>query len=88
MTTTCLLADDHPALTWTLAEYLTANGFEVVGPVGDGRQAVAVASSDRSWVVAPEAAVQMPVLTAYLRGAGRRCGAWACAAACRRASRG
>jgi two-component system nitrate/nitrite response regulator NarL len=46
MTTTCLLADDHPALTWTLAEYLTANGFEVVGPVGDGRQAVAVASSE------------------------------------------
>jgi DNA-binding NarL/FixJ family response regulator len=47
MTTSCLLADDHPALTWTLTEYLTANGFAVVGPARDGREAVAVAGSER-----------------------------------------
>jgi DNA-binding NarL/FixJ family response regulator len=47
MTTSCLVADDHPALTWTLASYLADNGFEVVGPAADGRQAVAIAAAER-----------------------------------------
>jgi DNA-binding NarL/FixJ family response regulator len=40
---TCLLADDHPALTVAIASYLNENGFDVVGPVADGRRAVALA---------------------------------------------
>jgi DNA-binding NarL/FixJ family response regulator len=40
---TCLVADDHPALTSAVASYLADNGFEVVGPASDGRRAVALA---------------------------------------------
>jgi len=39
----CLVADDHPALTTAVASYLADNGFEIVGPVSDGRRAVALA---------------------------------------------
>jgi DNA-binding NarL/FixJ family response regulator len=39
----CLVADDHPALTTAVSSYLAENGFEIVGPVGDGRRAVALA---------------------------------------------
>lgn len=49
---TCLLADDHPALTVAIASYLGENGFEVVGPVADGRRAVALAEKTK-----PELAV-------------------------------
>jgi DNA-binding NarL/FixJ family response regulator len=48
----CLLADDHPALTVAIAAYLGENGFDVVGPVADGRRAVALAEKTR-----PELAV-------------------------------
>jgi DNA-binding NarL/FixJ family response regulator len=48
----CLLADDHPALTVAIAAYLGQNGFEVVGPVADGRRAVALAEETK-----PELAV-------------------------------
>ena len=40
----CLVADDHPALTTAVSSYLADNGFEVVGPAGDGRRAVALAA--------------------------------------------
>jgi DNA-binding NarL/FixJ family response regulator len=40
----CLLADDHPALTVAVAAFLSENGFEIVGPVSDGRRAVALAA--------------------------------------------
>jgi DNA-binding NarL/FixJ family response regulator len=40
----CLLADDHPALTAAVSAYLAENGFEVVGPVPDGRRAVLLAA--------------------------------------------
>ncbi len=40
----CLLADDHPALTVAISAFLSENGFEVVGPVADGRRAVALAA--------------------------------------------
>jgi DNA-binding NarL/FixJ family response regulator len=43
----CLIADDHPALTSAVSSYLSENGFEVVGPVGDGRRAVALATEER-----------------------------------------
>jgi DNA-binding NarL/FixJ family response regulator len=39
----CLVADDHPALTTAVASYLADNGFDIVGPVSDGRRAVALA---------------------------------------------
>jgi DNA-binding NarL/FixJ family response regulator len=45
--TSCLVADDHPALTWTLSGYLAANGFEVVGPAADGEAAVALAAREQ-----------------------------------------
>jgi DNA-binding NarL/FixJ family response regulator len=48
----CLLADDHPALTVAIAAYLGENGFDVVGPVADGRRAVALAEETK-----PELAV-------------------------------
>jgi DNA-binding NarL/FixJ family response regulator len=40
----CLLADDHPALTVAVAAFLSENGFDIVGPVSDGRRAVALAA--------------------------------------------
>jgi DNA-binding NarL/FixJ family response regulator len=43
----CLIADDHPALTSAVSSYLSENGFEVVGPVGDGQRAVALATDER-----------------------------------------
>ena len=49
---TCLLADDHPALTVAIAAFLDENGFDVVGPVADGRRAVALAQETQ-----PELAV-------------------------------
>jgi DNA-binding NarL/FixJ family response regulator len=49
---TCLLADDHPALTVAIAAFLGENGFEVLGPVADGRRAVALAAETK-----PELAV-------------------------------
>ncbi len=58
---TCLLADDHPALTVAIAAFLGENGFDVVGPVADGRRAVALAEKTQ-----PELAVidyRMPRLS-------------------------
>jgi DNA-binding NarL/FixJ family response regulator len=43
----CLIADDHPALTSAVSSYLSENGFEVVGPVGDGQRAVALATEEQ-----------------------------------------
>ena len=40
----CLVADDHPALLAAVTSYLAENGFEIVGPVSDGRRAVALAA--------------------------------------------
>jgi DNA-binding NarL/FixJ family response regulator len=40
----CLIADDHPALLSAVSGYLSQNGFEVVGPVSDGRRAVTLAA--------------------------------------------
>ncbi len=57
----CLLADDHPALTIAVSTYLSENGFDVVGPVADGRRAVALAEQ-----VKPELALvdfRMPRLS-------------------------
>jgi DNA-binding NarL/FixJ family response regulator len=39
----CLIADDHPALTSAVSAYLADNGFRIVGPVPDGRRAVTLA---------------------------------------------
>jgi DNA-binding NarL/FixJ family response regulator len=37
----CLVADDHPALGLALHTFLTAEGYEVVGPALDGEAALA-----------------------------------------------
>ncbi|HVC86790.1 MAG TPA: response regulator transcription factor [Gaiellaceae bacterium] len=41
---TCLIADDHPALTSAVSGYLAEHGFKIVGPVPDGRRAVTLAA--------------------------------------------
>lgn len=43
----CLVADDHPALSSAVSAYLADNGFEIVGPAGDGRRAVALATEEQ-----------------------------------------
>lgn len=43
----CLIADDHPALTSAVANYLSENGFEIVGPASDGRRAVVLAEVEK-----------------------------------------
>ena len=43
----CLLADDHPALTAAVSAYLADHGFEIVGPVPDGRRAVTLAAETK-----------------------------------------
>jgi DNA-binding NarL/FixJ family response regulator len=43
----CLVADDHPALRTAVADYLTENGFEVIGPVPDGRRALVLAAEEQ-----------------------------------------
>ena len=43
----CLIADDHPALTSAVSAYLADNGFEIVGPVPDGRRAIALAEEHK-----------------------------------------
>lgn len=43
----CLLADDHPALTAAVSAFLGENGFDIVGPVSDGRRAVVLAQETK-----------------------------------------
>jgi DNA-binding NarL/FixJ family response regulator len=43
----CLIADDHPALTSAVSSYLSGSGFAIVGPVGDGQRAVALATDEQ-----------------------------------------
>jgi DNA-binding NarL/FixJ family response regulator len=38
--TTCLVADDHPAVVEAVADVLAANGIEIAGRARDGREAV------------------------------------------------
>ena len=46
MTIRCLVADDHPALTWTISAHLADNGYEIVGPAADGQMAVSLAAAE------------------------------------------
>lgn len=41
----CLVADDHPALVAAVSAVLEQHDFEVVGPVADGRRALALVES-------------------------------------------
>ena len=43
----CLIADDHPALRSAVSAYLSHHGFEIVGPVSDGRRALALATEEQ-----------------------------------------
>jgi DNA-binding NarL/FixJ family response regulator len=47
LVTRCLVADNHPALAAAVAGYLTRRGYEVLGPVGDGDAALALAAARR-----------------------------------------
>ncbi|HET7138377.1 MAG TPA: response regulator transcription factor [Gaiellaceae bacterium] len=56
----CLVADDHPALTAAVWQYLAGAGYAIVGAVADGRRAVDLAAKER-----PDVAVvdyRMPML--------------------------
>jgi DNA-binding NarL/FixJ family response regulator len=56
----CLVADDHPALTAAVSQYLAGAGYAIVGAVADGRRAVDLAARER-----PDVAVvdyRMPML--------------------------
>jgi DNA-binding NarL/FixJ family response regulator len=56
----CLVADDHPALTAAVSQYLAGAGYAIVGAVADGRRAVDLAAKER-----PDVAVvdyRMPML--------------------------
>jgi two-component system nitrate/nitrite response regulator NarL len=44
---TCLVADDHPALTSAVSSYLADNGFDIVGTAPDGRRALALAEEEQ-----------------------------------------
>jgi DNA-binding NarL/FixJ family response regulator len=48
----CLVADDHPALAWSVSAQLRRSGYDVVGPAGDGHAAVRLAAAEQ-----PQAAV-------------------------------
>ncbi len=43
----CLVADDHPALSIAVCDFLAERGYEVVGPAADGLRAVALAGEER-----------------------------------------
>ena len=43
----CLVADDHPALASAVSDFLTEQGFEVIGPASDGTQALAAVERER-----------------------------------------
>jgi DNA-binding NarL/FixJ family response regulator len=47
MTVRCLVADDHPALVSAVSDFLSDQGFEVIGPASDGLQALAAVESER-----------------------------------------
>lgn len=56
----CLVADDHPALTVAVCDFLGEAGYAIVGPVADGVSAVTLARAER-----PELAIvdyRMPEL--------------------------
>ena len=58
---TCLVADDHPPVLESIARYLEANGFRVVGRARNGEGATMLVESQR-----PELAVvdlRMPLVT-------------------------
>lgn len=42
----CLVADDHPGLATAVAALLGEGGYDIVGPVGDGRRAVFAAAEE------------------------------------------
>ncbi len=45
--TTCVVADDHPPVLETVARYLEASGFRVVGRARDGAEAIELVETQR-----------------------------------------
>jgi DNA-binding NarL/FixJ family response regulator len=69
--TTCLVADDHPAVVEAVADVLAEHGIEVVARARDGREAL-----DRIEALKPDVALldlRMPALSGIevARSAGR-----------------
>jgi DNA-binding NarL/FixJ family response regulator len=59
--TTCVVADDHPAMLAAVAETLARSGFEIVGRARDGGEALAQIESEHPDVAVVD--VRMPRLS-------------------------
>ena len=68
---TCLIADDHPPVLETIARYLAAHGFRVVGRASTGEDALALIETHRPMLAVLDA--RMPGLsgTNVVRRVGR-----------------
>ena len=67
----CLLADDHPALAVAIGRVLADNGFELIGPAHDGREAIALAEQTRPDLALVDYRMPLvsgPALVSELRG--------------------
>ena len=59
--TTCVVADDHPAMLTVVADVLGLNGFEIVGTARDGAEALTLIETERPDVAVLD--VRMPRLS-------------------------
>jgi DNA-binding NarL/FixJ family response regulator len=57
---TCVVADDHPPVLESIARYLDAQGFRIVGRAANGEEAVALIESQRPELVVLD--IRMPGL--------------------------
>jgi DNA-binding NarL/FixJ family response regulator len=57
---TCVVADDHPPVLESIARYLDAQGFRIVGRAANGEEAVALVESQRPELVVLD--IRMPGL--------------------------
>jgi two-component system, NarL family, response regulator LiaR len=58
---TCVLADDHPPVLESIARYLAAQGFRVVGRAANGEEAVALVETHRPLLAVLDA--RMPAVS-------------------------
>jgi len=59
--TTCVVADDHPAMLTAVAEILGRNGFEIVGTARDGGEALTLIETERPDIAVVD--IRMPRLS-------------------------
>ena len=58
--TTCVVADDHPAVLESVSRYLEAKGFQVVGRARNGEEAIELVESQRPLLALLD--LRMPLL--------------------------